>query len=431
MQDLVRRVKRCNRTCPDDLAALMHCDAETGEPQLLVSDVAFAVAQRLDAAALVRSCWPATWDAQKRQWCAQVLHALPPVVAWFGACERCHSMWWRSFGAVPCADSECILISADDSPTACRVLVFEVRHSPTPPPTCSHTCPALVPRTVAHAGLLNASKGRNRTLVAFARVCRCVTTVVLKSGLQQLGKLARAAWHDDTDAYREVVQDGTDVNECAVDDLTPLMLASMCGHGDLCRVLLEHGARVDSADVLRRTALVLAATYGHAGVCCALLERGAQVDDADHLGRTALMFAAQRGHADVCSVLLEHGANVDMVDHSSWTALAHAAYNGRVGVCHVLLEHGAQVDIANQLGTTALMWSAFGGHAELCRMLIERGAQVNAANSDGHTALTWAALYGHLDVCRLLLEHGAPVDAVDVCQTSALRDLLRQHGWRK
>ena len=109
---------------------------------------------------------------------------------------------------------------------------------------------------------------------------------------------------------------------------TPLHMAAVKGHYDICKLLIDRGATVDKANCNGFTALHMAGNYGHHDICQLLIDRGATVDRADSDGSTALHIAAEFGHSDIVTLLLEHGASPTNKEKHGYTPLDLARTKG-------------------------------------------------------------------------------------------------------
>lgn len=92
----------------------------------------------------------------------------------------------------------------------------------------------------------------------------------------------------------------------AINELTPILIASKLGRIDAVKILLESARiRPEATDKLGRTALFMAARFGHPAVVQILLSDGRIDPDAtDYYGSTALFAAVRNGHADTVALLL-------------------------------------------------------------------------------------------------------------------------------
>jgi len=220
---------------------------------------------------------------------------------------------------------------------------------------------------------------------------------------------------------RRALRAGASVNtrDAATSYLTPLCVAAMNGHLDMCRLLVQCKADVNLADEDDCTPLFLAAENGEYAVCRLLITKGrADTNKADKEGATPLLIAAAEGNAIVCRLLLTTGGtDVNKAeDLHGITPLLLAALYGDVELCRLMVvEAKADITQTTKLGNTAVHFAAQHGHADACRFLVREGrADVHSTNNDGRTPLSMAAGGGHADTCRVLvLECGADVNVKD------------------
>ena len=165
-----------------------------------------------------------------------------------------------------------------------------------------------------------------------------------------------AAKRNSTDALRILITAGADVNACNAGGDTPLILASLNGHGAIVDALLRAGANVHATDQFGSCALFYASRQGHCGLLDALIDRGADVNGSRV---TALLIASRFGHASAVNKLLLAGADVSAVDDDKNTALHRTAlettpgavYGGRIGeVVELLIKNCARMDVVNNDG---------------------------------------------------------------------------------
>ena len=94
-------------------------------------------------------------------------------------------------------------------------------------------------------------------------------------------------------------------------NVTPLMKAAKSGDVANVRQLIGDGTNIDEESAYGWTALMFAAHSGHDLCARALLKAGAQVDHAANNGATALMLSCNNGHDQCARALLKAGADVN------------------------------------------------------------------------------------------------------------------------
>ena len=251
-----------------------------------------------------------------------------------------------------------------------------------------------------------------------------------------------AAYQDDTETGKLLLDAGANVKAENRYAVTPLSLACQNGNTALVELLLSAGA--DPNTTLRggETVLMTAARTGKTGPVKALLARVSKVDSKEQHGQTALMWAAAEGHAAVVELLIEAGADFRTpLPDSGFTPMFFAVRDGHLNVVRTLLKAGVDVNEAMQprkssgkgprKGMSPLMLAVENGHFELAKALLEARADPNDQRS-GFTvlhALTWvrkpnrgdgddgdpapigSGNLSSLQLVRKLVQHGADVNA--------------------
>jgi ankyrin repeat protein len=104
-------------------------------------------------------------------------------------------------------------------------------------------------------------------------------------------------------------------------DESPLMLAALRGHLDVCKLLITRDADVNKPGW---TPLHYAATGGHIDVMRLLLDNHAYIDAASPNGSTPLMMASMYGTIDSVKLLLEAGADPSLKNVQGLSAIDFA-----------------------------------------------------------------------------------------------------------
>jgi len=121
---------------------------------------------------------------------------------------------------------------------------------------------------------------------------------------------------------------GADVNQAAVNGITPLMAAAFAGQDAIVKRLLKDGANPRAVDRLQKNAMIYAAGEGHTDVVLTLMSAGVAPNDVYANNLTALMWAAGFGKTATVRALLAAGADPAMKDNRGKTAADIAREQG-------------------------------------------------------------------------------------------------------
>ena len=244
-----------------------------------------------------------------------------------------------------------------------------------------------------------------------------------------------AAFRDSFGLAELLIEAGADVNASNALGATPLWLAADNGSDTMVDRLLKAGAAPNQTLPGGETALMTASRAGATAAVRALLAAGATVNNAEHSrAQTALMWAAAQGHHAVVDSLLQHGAdhsarstvrprlvNADssngsqydqgiMWNRGGFTPLLFAARHGDTESARLLLTAGAPIDDPAPTGASPLVVATHSGHGEFATYLLRAGADPNAIGA-GYNALHAAILRGDGKLVEQLLTHGADPNA--------------------
>jgi ankyrin repeat protein len=118
---------------------------------------------------------------------------------------------------------------------------------------------------------------------------------------------ARAAFHGDTAALRELLSQGADPDGTDEDGSPLIELAVRGDHVEAVRALADFGADLDVASLIHN----VAASRDLPDMLPVLLDLGADPSRRDERGWTPLHFAAAHGYAGSAAILLDNGADPD------------------------------------------------------------------------------------------------------------------------
>ncbi|MCF8208480.1 MAG: ankyrin repeat domain-containing protein [Rhodoferax sp.] len=157
---------------------------------------------------------------------------------------------------------------------------------------------------------------------------------------------------DDPVVVRTLLQRGFDPNTVNPDGDFGLILGLRQRALQVVGVLLSWpGTKIEVRTSADESPLMLAALKGHLQVCKQLISLDA---DVNKTGWTPLHYAATGGHVDVIRLLLEHFAYIDAASPNGSTPLMMAAMYGTPAAVKVLLEAGADPTLRNEIQLSAL-----------------------------------------------------------------------------
>ena len=109
-----------------------------------------------------------------------------------------------------------------------------------------------------------------------------------------------------------------------MEDNNMMLAESRNGNTEAVKQLLEAGTDVNAKNNLGDTPLMWAARYGRTETIKLLLEKGADVNRENRHGNTALLFAAYEGSTEMVKLLLEAGADVNATNGEDASVLSYA-----------------------------------------------------------------------------------------------------------
>lgn len=151
--------------------------------------------------------------------------------------------------------------------------------------------------------------------------------------------LMKAVNSNNVALVRDLIQQGTDVNELDANQDAPLVIAAYKGYTDILQLLLEAGADVKAVDPgMKATALHAAAYAGRTEAAKLLIQYHIDIDkQGPYNGYTALHDAIWQGHEAIAKVLIDAGADLTLKSHAGETPLAFAK-SRHLGAIATLIE---------------------------------------------------------------------------------------------
>ena len=169
-----------------------------------------------------------------------------------------------------------------------------------------------------------------------------VVVFVLASATSQAAAIHDAAKSGALEQIQHLVVKGADVNERAIRDETPLMVAAIAGNGEIVNYLLQRGADINAQNDSGLTALHAASYAGHTEIVLLLVTKGAAVNDASNrFSTTPLLLATEENHIETVDSLIKHGADINAVEMNGISATSKAGWREQWDVLKLLLANGA------------------------------------------------------------------------------------------
>lgn len=136
--------------------------------------------------------------------------------------------------------------------------------------------------------------------------------------------LADAILQEDTDAIRQVLRYGEDVNQIDEYGFTPLIEAAIVDNLEISAFLLSQGADPNKQDVTGGTALQWAVENNNQALCTLLLKRGANPNTYNFSGQPVLVMPTLRQQSELRQLLVSAGADqVFAQDYINTKLLGH------------------------------------------------------------------------------------------------------------
>ena len=150
--------------------------------------------------------------------------------------------------------------------------------------------------------------------------------------LNNKNALFSAVLDNDIPKLKALIDENVDLNVRSVDDVTPLIAATIMNNKKVVQVLLDANADVDARDHTGWTALIhFASENCSPEIGDALIKANADINARGRYGTTALIAASMRGNMNFVKTLVEAGADLNIAAKSKgerFTALYAAESEG-------------------------------------------------------------------------------------------------------
>lgn len=205
-----------------------------------------------------------------------------------------------------------------------------------------------------------------------------------------------------------LIEKGANFGSTTGNGVTPLIAAVMGQNTELVAFLLNtHNLEANQYSSKRKSPLYYAAKIGSLDIVKLLIEKNASVNNPDDEERTPLYWASQNGFNDIVEYLIRSGANVNQCNRKRKSPLYCASKRGSLNIVKLLLNKGADINKSTINNKSSLYIAVKRGHFEICELLIKNGANVNKTDCEGSAPLYWAAKREHIYILNLLLEKKA------------------------
>ena len=232
-------------------------------------------------------------------------------------------------------------------------------------------------------------------------------------------ELVAAAWLNDVDRARRLIERGADVNAQDDTSQSAFLIAASEGYVDLLDLTMAHGADLDSKDSFNGTALIRATERGHADIAGRLVRAGIDVDHVNNLGWTALhesviLGDGSEGYVDTVRVLVAAGADVGIPTvRDGLTAGQHATQMGQDEVAALLARTAAADVVRRPVAEDRLLAAATDGDADGVALALRSEADIEVRDGNERTALLLAATNDRVPSPGCSSRSGADPDALD------------------
>ncbi len=210
------------------------------------------------------------------------------------------------------------------------------------------------------------------------------------------------------------LKNSTAINSLAVNNITPVYLATVNSRIDVLPLLIKAGADLDIPTVEKlgkSTPLMAAVNNNNIDVVKLIANaKGTDLNTKNISGLSPLHWASYKNYTKIMDILIDAHARVDITDNNNATPLFQAVSENHIEAVKLLLAAGATVNFKAKNNVTPLMVAR---SADIAALLIAKGASVNAVRSDMVTPLNLAIASGDDKMIQLMLNNQADIKAAD------------------
>lgn len=210
-----------------------------------------------------------------------------------------------------------------------------------------------------------------------------------------------------TSDCKYLVEKGAMIHCSSGQGFTPLIAAVKNGNIDLVKFLITKSVDVNQCTADKKSPLHYAVKTGVLDLVELLTKNGSNVNATDRNRRSPLYVVSQNGFMEIARYLIYSNADINQCDIKQKSPLYCASKRGHLNIVKLLLNKGADVNISTKQNRTCLYRAAKRGHFAICESLIQKNANVDKTDKEGYSPLYWASKRGHIEIVKLLLENEA------------------------
>lgn len=233
---------------------------------------------------------------------------------------------------------------------------------------------------------------------------------------------------------------GADINACANNRYSPLVVAVKAGKMELSKKLLSQGANVFSPGC--QNLMLWAMGTGYLAVVKWLaLEHPSLMEVTDEKGCGPLHYSMQSDKTEMHEFALKICSEPDLVcDGSCGSLLNLACENGRYAVVKKLVERTDPVKFkelcqkSTRMIKPPIISSVMFDRLKCVEALLDAGANIEIQDQYWDSPLVTACKYGRMETVKFLINRGAQTSSIDkegnvVTAIEAAKDHVKLHAW--
>jgi ankyrin repeat protein len=175
----------------------------------------------------------------------------------------------------------------------------------------------------------------------------------------------------DVDEIKRLLETGIDINQKAIKDFTPLMIACLKDSYEIVKLLLIKGANPDAQNIYGSTCLHYMVDTGKKQISELLISHGADVNITDKNGRTPLFYSK---NIQMVNLLYDKGSELDKIDEFGWTYLIYCINkNFREGI-EFCLNQGVNINHKDNFSKTPMIYAVQNDDYQTFKQLVDKGA---------------------------------------------------------